>query len=241
MLGAVMARRQAEKAIELSEARYRSLIQTQSDIIARSDMDGNLTFVNDSYCHVFGKSSEELLGKPFTSFVLPEDLSTSLKILEEVKHPPYRKQTDSRQLTAVGVRWYSWDNSAVLGEDGSILEFQGVGRDVTERKRAEEALLDSEKRYRAIVVDQTEFVVRWKPDGMRTFANAAYCRYFDLTYNAVVGTSFWPLIASEEQQGVRDRLARLTPENPVSTFSSQMAPGAGRSGQTEPCLINRVS
>ena len=50
-------------------------------------------------------------------------------------------------------------------------------RDVTEQRRAEQRLRASEARYRSLVEDQTEFIVRHTPDGIRTFVNEAYCRY----------------------------------------------------------------
>jgi PAS domain S-box-containing protein len=146
----ITERKQAAEAIRLSEARYRSLVETQSDVMARSDLLGNLTFVNDAYCRAFGKSREELLGTSFVPTVLPEDAGIALAALEEIKHPPYRKSTETRHVTPAGVRWFSWENSAVVDEDGNIIELQGVGRDITERKQAEEALLASETRYRRL-------------------------------------------------------------------------------------------
>ncbi|HMD88881.1 MAG TPA: PAS domain S-box protein, partial [Anaerolineaceae bacterium] len=134
----ITARKRVEDAVKLSEARYRSLIETQSDIIARSDLAGNLTFVNDAYCRAFGQSRANLLGKSFAPSVFPEDLAISLEALEAIKTPPYRKQTETRQSTTQGIRYFSWDNSAVLDAEGNIIEFQGVGRDITERKNSEQ-------------------------------------------------------------------------------------------------------
>ena len=119
---------------------YRNLVETQSDIIARSDLSGKLTFVNDAYCRIFGKTHKELLGNDFFSTVLPEDLPLTLAALEAIKEPPYRKQTETRHTTTKGIRWFSWENSTVLDEAGNPVELQGVGRDITERKQTEQAL-----------------------------------------------------------------------------------------------------
>ncbi|MBA4020589.1 MAG: hypothetical protein C0483_25810 [Pirellula sp.] len=85
-----------------------------------------------------------------------------------------------------------------------------------EYRRRTEALAASEERYRTIIANQTEFVVRWLPDGTRTFVNESYCRYFGVTEEQCVGTSFLPLVAPEFRQAVRDKVLALSPENPVA-------------------------
>ncbi len=76
---------------------------------------------------------------------------------------------------------------------------------------------NSEDKYRDIVDDLIEFVVRWMPDGTRTFVNKAYCDYYEITPEEAIGTSFMPLFAEEYRDTVEERISRLTPENPVLT------------------------
>ena len=85
-----------------------------------------------------------------------------------------------------------------------------------EYRRRTEALAESEKRYRTIIANQTEFVVRWLPDGTRTFVNESYCRYFGVSEEQCVGTSFLPLVAPEFRQAVLDKVLSLTPDSPVA-------------------------
>ncbi|MBD3307350.1 PAS domain S-box protein [candidate division KSB3 bacterium] len=100
-------------------------------------------------------------------------------------------------------------------------EFQhlatAVNQMVEERVNTEQALRESEARYRSVVEDQTEFIVRWLPDGTRTFVNDVYCRYFDQPREALIGTSFFPLITEEDRDRVRRKIASATPENPILT------------------------
>ncbi len=130
----------AETALRTSEARYRSLIETQSDIVARSDLSGNLTFVNDAYCRTFGQPRSALLGRNLAPLVAPDDLPLALDTLAAIQRPPYRRHTETRHYTPTGVRWFSWENSAVRDEQGQIIELQGVGRDITDRKQVEEEI-----------------------------------------------------------------------------------------------------
>jgi PAS domain S-box-containing protein len=88
---------------------------------------------------------------------------------------------------------------------------------VMERKRAEEELRRAEELFRAVVEDQTEMIVRWKPDGTRTFVNQAYCRTFGKTYEEIVGTSFWPFVAEPFRERRLQWIRGLKPDSPYST------------------------
>jgi PAS domain-containing protein len=93
---------------------------------------------------------------------------------------------------------------------------------IIERKRAEEALRESEARCRAVVEDQTEYIVRWLPDGTRTFTNKAYCKYFGLSSTASIGSSIYPVIREEDRDTVRRKIEKLTPNNPGRTVQSSI-------------------
>ena len=102
-----------------------------------------------------------------------------------------------------------------------------------ERKLAEERdrLRASEERFRVVVEDQTEMIVRWKPDGTRTFVNPAYCRVFGGSAADHVGSSFLPLVAEEYRQAVRQKILTLTPGMPVATHVHESVSGHGRRWQ----------
>jgi PAS domain S-box-containing protein len=79
----------------------------------------------------------------------------------------------------------------------------------SERDRAAAALRENEARYRTVVENQTEFIIRWRPDGVRTFANEAYRRYFDLTQEQVLSSGFMGLVAEEDRLAVEEKISRL--------------------------------
>ncbi|HSG06581.1 MAG TPA: PAS domain-containing protein, partial [Nitrospiria bacterium] len=122
---------------------------------------------------------------------------------------------------------------AVLGSAVTLgTDFKGLHLvilyDITDRKKAEEALRESEANYRTVVENQTEFIVRWLPDGTRTFVNDSYCRYFGQKRGEMVGTSFFPLISREDREKVRERIRSVTPENPISTGEHRVIDAEGR-------------
>ncbi|MCB0154884.1 MAG: PAS domain S-box protein, partial [Anaerolineae bacterium] len=92
-----------------------------------------------------------------------------------------------------------------------------LSMDIAERKQAVEALAQSEVRYRAIVEDQTEFICRYTPDYVLTFVNEAYGRLFNRPpEEELVGQNLMQLIRPENRQPLRDKVAGLTPQEPVA-------------------------
>ncbi|HVO74359.1 MAG TPA: PAS domain S-box protein [Ignavibacteriaceae bacterium] len=143
----ITKRREMERELIISEQKYKDLIETQRELIVRVDTEGRFTFVNEAYCRKFGIKKEELIGKKsFKPLIYEEDLGLTLEKMKELEHPPYSAKMEQRAYTVDGLRWIEWEDTAIVDENGKIVEIQGVGRDIHERKQAEEALRESELR-----------------------------------------------------------------------------------------------
>jgi PAS domain S-box-containing protein len=137
--------KQAEEALRESEAHYRGVIESQLDLIVRLDLTDCFTFANDAYCQKFGLKREEILGKEsYKPLVHPEDLPHTLEAMKALYQPPYRVLVEQRAFAVEGLRWIEWQDSAIRDEMGNVVEIQAIGRDITERKKAEEALRRNE-------------------------------------------------------------------------------------------------
>ena len=130
----------ADKCLRDSEAKYRLLIENQTDLIVKVDLEGRLLFVSPSYCAKFGQSESELFGKKFMPHVHEDDRAKTAKAMEALNSPPHTAYVEQRAMTKDGWRWLAWSDTAVLDKNGAVSEIIGVGRDVTDRKQAEEAL-----------------------------------------------------------------------------------------------------
>jgi PAS domain S-box-containing protein len=97
-----------------------------------------------------------------------------------------------------------------------------------EQIHAIKALAESEQRYRNIVEDQTEFICRFRPDGTHVFVNDAYCRYFSLKREEIVGHRFRPKMPPEHQETIKRFFASLTPDHPVDTIEHEIIMPDGR-------------
>ena len=138
----VAERRAKEEALRESEARYRAVVEDQTELICRFSADGTLTFVNDAYCRYFQRPAKELLGQTFWSLIPPESHKETQASLASIT-PDHTVTTAEHEVLAPSGerRWQHWRNRGLFDEHGRVVEYQAVGQDITERKHTEEAML----------------------------------------------------------------------------------------------------
>jgi PAS domain S-box-containing protein len=133
------------KQLEASEQRYRNVVEDQTEFISRFLPDGTHVFVNEAYCRYFNKTRDEIIGKKFIPPIPAEDQRRVREHFASLTREHPSAGITHRILLADGqVRWQRWSDRAIFDENGSLAEYQSVGRDVTEEKHAEEALRESE-------------------------------------------------------------------------------------------------
>ncbi len=138
---AAVRRRQAEKAFQESETRYRNVVEDQTEFISRFLPDCTHVFVNEAYCRYFNKKREEILGKKFRPDIPKEEQDLVKKyFLSLTKENPIAS-IDHRIIIPDGeIRWQRWSDRAIFNNVGVLIEYQSVGRDITETIRSEEEL-----------------------------------------------------------------------------------------------------
>jgi PAS domain S-box-containing protein len=132
--------RKATRELKASEEKYRLLIDNQNDLIIKIDYDGRFLFVSPSYCKLFGKQEDELLGKKFLPLLHEDDREAATHEMQKLNMPPYTAFVEQRALTNMGWRWIAWSYTAILGNDKKADAIVGIGRDITERKHTETEL-----------------------------------------------------------------------------------------------------
>ncbi len=143
--------RMAEISLRESERRYREVVETQTEFICRFRPDGTHVFVNDAFCRQFGKTRDEIIGHRFVPPIPEEDRGLLRRHFASfsLQHPV--ADIEHRIIMPDGsIRWQWWNDHAIFDADGNVIEYQSIGKDITDRKRVEEDLKQSENLFRTI-------------------------------------------------------------------------------------------
>lgn len=172
----------APGAVSLSdkeEIHFRRLVIDQSELVARYRPDGTTLFVNDVYCRYFGKSRGELIGQPFESFLPEEDRAALEKQRARLNLENPAGSSEYRvHLHGGGLRWIRRTDRALFDETGTIIEYQMVATDITDQKMAEEALRESEERYRMLAEHAFDGILIQDLNGTILYVNQSIIRMF---------------------------------------------------------------
>jgi len=213
----IAQRKAAEEALRQSEVRYRAVVESQAELIIRIRLDGTVTFVNEAMCRFAGVAREALVGANAMSFLSEADQARVRGLIAATApdRGPLAGETPI-QVAPGRVQWMAWEGRGFFDEAGRLTELQAVCRDITERKAAEEALRQSEARYRAVVESQAELIFRELPDGTITFVNEAACRFMRMSRDQLVGTNVFAFLSEADRDEIRKIIASSTPDRPDS-------------------------
>jgi len=182
---------QTEEALRDNEENYRMLVENQSDLLVKVDIDGRFLFVSPSYCETFGKSEEELIGKHFMPMVHEDDRIATAKAMEKLFQPPYSVYMEQRAMTKEGWKWLAWVDTAVRDNKGHVKAILGVGRDISEKKRVEESLRKERDRAQMYLDVAGVMIMTLGPDGTVQLMNRKGCEILGLPEEEILNKNWF--------------------------------------------------
>jgi PAS domain S-box-containing protein len=212
-----------------SEARYRSVVETQNEIIGRTTPDGTITFVNLAAQRLFGFPATAMLGHNIYEF-MPEIAQNMARGAAGnwrlTPQNPFIAE-ELAVITGDGVRrQLEIGTQAIFNAQGDIIEYQTTGRDVTVLRQMEAALRESEARFRSVVEGQTDLIIRYQLDGTITFANDALCEFYSTSQGKLLGNSIYTIVYDIDQPvwvEFLESLKLLRFDNPIRTGQVRVA------------------
>ena len=208
-----MVRRQSQSLRE-SETRFRAIVEDQTELICRTLPDHQiLTFVNEAYAQCFGRQPAGLIGTSFFDHVPElerEEIEARLATLGPDN--PVISIEHSAVTTDGEARWHLWTNRAVFDAEGTITEIQAVGRDVTDLKRAEDAL-----RFTQYTLDHAADAAHWVgEDGRFEYANLSAQRLLGYSWDELSSMHLWDVdhaVTEADWPRIWARMANSVPNN----------------------------
>jgi diguanylate cyclase (GGDEF)-like protein/PAS domain S-box-containing protein len=182
-------RRRAEEALRQSEERYRTILENIEDGYYEVDLAGKYTFFNDSMCRIYGYSREEFMGISYRRYTDQETAKEAFQAYNRV----YRTGEPGRGFDHEIIRkdgtkgFIEASISLIKDSSGKPIGFRGIVRDITERKKAEEGLRQSEEKYRTILTNIEEGYYEADLAGSFTFFNDSMCRILGYPKEELMG------------------------------------------------------
>ena len=183
----ISERKANEKALIESKEKYRLLIENQTELLAKFDIHGRVLFASPSYCDYFGTKEKEILHNKFTPVVHKGDKKATTEALKTIYKPPHNVYIEHRAMTKFGWRWIAWMTSAILNEDKTVKEIIWVGRDITEKKITDDALIQSEESYRGLFDSATDAIYVQDKDGRFVDVNLGAVKMYGYPRDYFIG------------------------------------------------------
>lgn len=145
----ITERKRIEVALQESEEKYRLLIENSHDIIYTLSPEGEFLFVSTAWTTLLGHPVEQVVGKNFQEFVHPDDIAACLVFLNLIVETGKRQEGVEYRVrhTDGSWRWHTSSGVPLRDGEGNVIGFEGTARDITDRKKMEDELIQSEKRY----------------------------------------------------------------------------------------------
>lgn len=207
----ITERKLAEEALVRSEARYRTIMDEMDDAYFETDLAGHYTFVNGANCRLLGYAQNELIGKNFRLLMNEKDIQTVTDAFARI----YLTGKPERNINYTAIRkdgtfgYAEITGFPLQNPKGETIGFRGVGHDITERKRTEEALAQSEERFRSILDETHEAYYELDLAGNFTFVNNTLCDHIGYTREELLGMNFRGHVYKDDVERVYNIFANI--------------------------------
>ena len=191
------------KAVEDERVKLAAIVESSDDAIMSASLDGRFVSWNRGAERMFGYTAEEILGKPISVLTPPERKGEALRLVKKVLAGVQVKNHETIRQRKGGERIHvSFAYSAVRDAAGNVAGVSAIAQDISERRLAEEALRESESKFRSFVETTQEWVWAVGPHGLHTYSNPACTRILGYQPEEILGRDGVDLVHPDDRDKV---------------------------------------
>jgi len=207
----IQQRKELEKAITLSEQRHRTILNQMSDACFEVDLSGKFTFTNSFMSRSLHYKHDELIGSDFRAIIPESDVVAVFAVFQRVYQTGNPDTAFSHRVKRKdGIEFFVESSVSLIRDDsGKATGYICVGRDISERKQLQQALVRSEERFRNILENMQDSYYEVDLDGKFTFVNDATSRHLLYTREELIGNSYKLIMSEAEAQRVFDMFHKV--------------------------------
>ena len=206
----IIERRRVEEALRESDATLRHMTEQLVDVLFATDNNGFITFASPSALQVFGWKPDEMVGRNFIEFLPDAEIPGAVKKFKEVMASGQSTQNLSYILKRKDESNFPGElNSSVIWKDGRIAGAIGLLRDITERRRAEEGLKESEERYRNQVESINDVAYAVGSVGEITYISPVVRHMLGYEPDEITGRSFLEFVHQDDHDLLTRKFSEL--------------------------------
>ncbi|MEP7218841.1 MAG: PAS domain S-box protein, partial [Bacteroidota bacterium] len=225
----ISTQEETEHRLRDSEERYRYLVNNARDIIYRTDSNGHFVFFNDSALQTMGYPVEDLRGAHFLELIRADFRPAARRfyarqIARRIPNSYYEFPT----LTGNGDElWIGQNVQLILDDAEEVIGFQAVARDITDRRRIEQALRESEDRYRDLFENANDLIQSTSIDGIFLYVNRAWREALGYTEEEVAGMKLLDIVHPLHRDSYTEIRRRVIDGEKVDRFETRFRTRGG--------------
>ncbi len=228
-------RKQVERALQESEQKYRLLAETAEDVILTHDMDGKITYVNQAGLEISGYAEAEALKMPITDFLPSDQLEAMLaRGAARAAGDLAVRRYEADIVNRAGQRTPMEVSSCPIVRDGKVSGVLVIARTIIERRQMEDALRQSERRFRSVVEQSVDGIVLTDEEGRVIEWNRGQERISGKARHHVLGRPLWEIQFEAAPEEKKTEATRTSLEASLrSFFETGQAPWLGIAPEAE--------